>query len=245
MEVYFPLKMKRKDLDDVNDKFSDFSLRACARKIRRLDAGLPPIVEEDEFEISMMFKQSGPRKQSNLGGFEIEESPSEDEKKVIVLFKPMESPLLNSPSNFSVSVDPHFNLGIKNQANQVTCSSQSNFWRLDNENAESNYTHWCSHKRRLAVVPWMPSTLPSTHRDDLPSQNESSDMMDTEETEGATIDVEDNMAVDQMNATEAGAARQSHQWRQQYCKIPQFPHLSTTLAPITELPLTSPVITFV
>ena len=30
------LKMKRKDLDDVNDDFSDFSLSSPARKIRRL-----------------------------------------------------------------------------------------------------------------------------------------------------------------------------------------------------------------
>ncbi|XP_075517487.1 uncharacterized protein LOC142551897 isoform X2 [Primulina tabacum] len=201
MEVYFPLKMKRKDLDDVNDKFSDFSLRACARKIRRLDVGLPPIVEEEEFDISMMFKQSVPRKRSNLGGLEIDESPSEDEKKAIVLFK--------------------------DQTNQVTCLSQSNSWRLDNENAESNDTD-SSNKGCLAVVPWIPPPLPSTHTADLPSQNDTSDMMDTEETEEATIDVGDGMGVDLMNANEAGAAGLSHQWRQQYCKIPQLPHLSTT-----------------
>ncbi|XP_073051452.1 uncharacterized protein [Primulina eburnea] len=201
MEVYFPLKMKRKDLDDVNDKFSDFSLRACVRKIRRLDSGLPPIVEEEEFDISMMFKQSVPRKQSNLGGLEIDESSSEDEKKAIVLFK--------------------------DQANQVTCLSQSNSWRLDNENAESIDTD-SSIKGCLAVVPWIPSPLPSTHTADLPAQNDTSDMMDAEETEGATIDVGDDMGVDQMNANEAGAAELSHQWRQQYCKIPQLPHLSTT-----------------
>ncbi|XP_073276393.1 uncharacterized protein [Primulina huaijiensis] len=227
MEIYFPPKMKRKDLDDVNDKFSDFSLRACARKIRRLDVGLPPIVEE-EFDISMMtFKQSVPRKQSNLGGLEIEESPREDDKKTIVLFKPMENPLLKSPSSFSVSVDPHFILGLKSQANQVTCLSQSNSWRLHNENAESNDTD-SSNKGCLAVVPWIPSPLPSTHTADLPSQTDTSDMMDTEETEGATIDIGDDMGVDQMNANEAGAAGLSHQWRQQYCKIPQLPHLSTT-----------------
>lgn len=36
MEGYFPLKMKRKDLEDVTDDFSDFSLCSPARKIRRL-----------------------------------------------------------------------------------------------------------------------------------------------------------------------------------------------------------------
>lgn len=30
------MKMKRKDLDQINDEFSDFSLSSPARKIRRL-----------------------------------------------------------------------------------------------------------------------------------------------------------------------------------------------------------------
>lgn len=36
MDGYYPLKMKRKDLEQVSDEFSDFSLSAPARKIRRL-----------------------------------------------------------------------------------------------------------------------------------------------------------------------------------------------------------------
>lgn len=36
MKPYYTLKMKRKDLEDVNDEFSDFSLSSPARKIRRL-----------------------------------------------------------------------------------------------------------------------------------------------------------------------------------------------------------------
>lgn len=45
------MKKKRKEveeLDQVNDDFSDFSLSSPARKIRRLDAHLPPIMEEEE-----------------------------------------------------------------------------------------------------------------------------------------------------------------------------------------------------
>lgn len=33
---FLPMKLKRKDLDQVNDDFSDFSLSSPARKIRRL-----------------------------------------------------------------------------------------------------------------------------------------------------------------------------------------------------------------
>ncbi|KAK1289388.1 hypothetical protein QJS10_CPB18g00049 [Acorus calamus] len=43
-----PAKMKRRDLDEVNDEFSEFSLSSPARKIRRLDLELPPIMEEEE-----------------------------------------------------------------------------------------------------------------------------------------------------------------------------------------------------
>ncbi|KAK9098313.1 hypothetical protein Syun_025358 [Stephania yunnanensis] len=42
------MKMKRKDLEEVVDDFTDFYLTSPARKIRRLDAELPPIMEEDE-----------------------------------------------------------------------------------------------------------------------------------------------------------------------------------------------------
>lgn len=36
MASYLSLKMKRKELEEVNDDFSDFSLSSPARKIRRL-----------------------------------------------------------------------------------------------------------------------------------------------------------------------------------------------------------------
>lgn len=36
MEDFTGFKLKRKDLEDVNDDFSDFSLSSPARKIRRL-----------------------------------------------------------------------------------------------------------------------------------------------------------------------------------------------------------------
>ncbi|OMO77035.1 hypothetical protein CCACVL1_15225 [Corchorus capsularis] len=41
-------KLKRKDMEQFNDDFSDFSLSSPAPKIRRLDAELPPIIEEEE-----------------------------------------------------------------------------------------------------------------------------------------------------------------------------------------------------
>lgn len=70
------------------------------------DAELPPIMEEEEPEIPLAFEQSG----GGGGGPSVpvmEEFPrvATNEERALVLFKPMNTLLLHSPSNFSVSVD--------------------------------------------------------------------------------------------------------------------------------------------
>ncbi|KAK7845251.1 hypothetical protein CFP56_009873 [Quercus suber] len=93
-------KMKRKDLelDEFSDDFSDFSLSAPARKIRRLDAELPPIMEEEEAIIE-----------------DLELSPN-NEEMAIVLFKPVNAPFVqHSPSNLSFSVDSELISGFKKE----------------------------------------------------------------------------------------------------------------------------------
>ncbi|KAH1037992.1 hypothetical protein J1N35_039735 [Gossypium stocksii] len=88
-------KLKRKDIDQVNDDFSDFSLSSPATKIRRLDADLPPIIEEDCLP--------------------------ENHEKAIVLFNPNPlllhdtPPLSSPPSTLSFSFDSHLLSGFKNQ----------------------------------------------------------------------------------------------------------------------------------
>nr|KYP67542.1 hypothetical protein KK1_023885 [Cajanus cajan] len=86
--------LKRKGpVDQVNH---DFPLASPATKIRRLDADLPPIVEEEE---------SSPL-------------PLPNEERALVLFKP----LLHSPSSYSLTLDPHLISGIRN--NQFLWSKQ-------------------------------------------------------------------------------------------------------------------------
>ncbi|XP_075512915.1 uncharacterized protein LOC142548462 [Primulina tabacum] len=223
MEGYFPLKMKRKDLEDVTDYFSDFSLCSPARKIRRLDAELPPIMED--CEIPMRFEESVPEKQSyysNLGVLKIEELPVENEERAIVLFKPVDSPLQQFPSIFSVAVDPHIISGIKNQVRQSTESSP---WRIANEKAESEDGNLQSNSGCLAVIQWIPSPLPSIHEAKVGQQT---DMMEAEATEEATMDVEDDVGVDHENVYVLGSANHLHQWQQQHCMIPQLPHNPST-----------------
>ncbi|KAL0337148.1 UNVERIFIED_CONTAM: hypothetical protein Scaly_1989900 [Sesamum calycinum] len=212
MEGYLPLKLKRKDLEDVNDDFSDFSLSSPARKIRRLvrfslfflkDAELPPIIEEEDV---IPFEHSLPQEQgfgsNSPRGLKIEELPPEpsNEERAIVLFKPMNtSPLLQTPSNFTVSVNPHLISGFKNQ---LLWSSQSNSWRLaDDEAVENNKSG--SSNGCLAVVPWVPSQFSSAPGAGLPPEIDSPEMMDAQEVEESKMDIEDGN-VDQRTANDAG-----------------------------------------
>ncbi|GMQ07489.1 hypothetical protein CsSME_00051653 [Camellia sinensis var. sinensis] len=77
MAGYLAMKMmKRKDLEDVNDDFSDFSLSSPARKIRRLDAELPPIMEEEEAdhaEVQKLAPEEAEDVASNINNMNMEE----------------------------------------------------------------------------------------------------------------------------------------------------------------------------
>ncbi|KAK5834698.1 DBH-like monooxygenase protein 2 [Gossypium arboreum] len=108
-------KLKRKDIDQVNDDFSDFSLSSPATKIRRLDADLPPIIEED--------------------------SLPENHEKAIVLFNPNPlhlhdtPPLSSPPSTLSFSFDSHLLSGFKDQilraADMKSAETEEN--KMENE----------------------------------------------------------------------------------------------------------------
>lgn len=222
------LKMKRKDLDQVNEEFSDFSLTSPARKIRRLDAELAPITEEEP-EIPLVFERpenegsfGGGNGRVGGGGVVIEELPNgvENEERAIVVFNPVNSPLLQSPSNYSISVSPQLISGLKNQ---LPWSNHSSQWRaLDGEERaddnESGPQNEC-----LAVVPWVPPPQPySTSGDEVVPQIDVSDMMEADDVEVSTMDVEGNTVGSEqkvgMNVNEG-----LQQWQQQHCMIPQPP----------------------
>ncbi|KAJ8540014.1 hypothetical protein K7X08_026403 [Anisodus acutangulus] len=235
MEAYYPMKMKRKDLEDVYDEFSDFSLSSPARKIRRLDAELPPIIEEvEEPEIPLTFEQAAtdPSFGSNLGnrGIVIEELPSvpENEEMAIVLFKPTNTPLVYSPSNFSLKVNPQFINGFKSQ---VFWENRANAFRpADGEATQQEDS--CSAKECLAVVPWVPSQIPSAQGAEILGQTDTSDMMDAEDMEGVAMDVEDG-SVNAEPRTTFGAGAISvneglHQWQHQHCMPTQLPQNTST-----------------
>ncbi|KAK9269785.1 hypothetical protein L1049_001563 [Liquidambar formosana] len=227
------MRKKRKDLDEVNDDFSDFSLSSPARKIRRLDAELPPIMEEEETEIPVVFEQSWPEIRltgsvEQVGAPMIEELSFDpvNEERAIVLFKPMDAPLLHSPSNFSISSD--IISGFKNHL----WSSQSSHIKPAEDEAAMCENNTLATNECLAVVPWVPSQVPPAPRVEV-AQAEIPELMEADEMGETTMEIEDNVvSIEQGQANEFGGMSGSeglHQWHQQHCMTPpQLPQNTST-----------------
>ncbi|XAR63762.1 hypothetical protein NMG60_11023826 [Bertholletia excelsa] len=235
MAAYLSTKMKRKDLDEVNDDFSDFSLSSPARKIRRLDADLPPIMEEDEPRVPLVVEEQvkgqvpGNMGRVGVPGPRIEELPMvpENEERAIVLFKPMSTPLFQSPSSFSVTVNSDVISGFKiyvHHADQILWSSQANTTKsADDEASKEGYAS--RNNGCLAVVPWVPTHISSTP----PPQTETPELMDSEEMGAVSMDVEENNFTADPELG-AGLNEGLHHWQQQHCMMPEIPqHVSTPI----------------
>lgn len=220
MEGVFSMKMKRKDLEEVNDDFSEFSLSSPARKIRRLDAELPPIIEEEEPAIPVDMEESyrgnhfaGGLEQ--VGGLVIEEMPSDplNNEKAIVLFNPMNTSIERSPTSFSISSD--ILSGFKNQ---IWSSKSSSIKVMEDEDAaQDRNTSGC-----LAVVPWVPSQFSSMLGQEV-SQTEVPEVMEAEEV-GEAMEIEgSSISIEQGQANEFGGIRGNEGLNQWHCLTPQLP----------------------
>ncbi|KAJ0014204.1 hypothetical protein Pint_21413 [Pistacia integerrima] len=229
---YLPMKMmmKRKeiDLDEVSDDFHDFSLSSPARKIRRLNAQLPPIMEEDREQDSLhvgslpIIEEDVVSEMASLGD-------PVNEERAIVLYKPR---MPTSPS-ITVNLDS-LNLvsGFKNQilwASQTRNTNEDEEYLHDENNATTD--------KCLAVVPWVPSQFPvASNSGTDASQMEPLDLMEADNMEEAAMDIEENnnSSIEQGQSNEFGGMREGEglpQWPQQHCLIPQFPQSTST--PIT------------
>ncbi|OWM86910.1 uncharacterized protein LOC116189383 [Punica granatum] len=225
-------KMKRKDLDQVSDDFSDFSLSSPARKIRRLDAELPPIMEDEEPGNFMSFEQPSPTLQGARASPIIEELPPSsapvNEERAIVLFKPVNSPILQhqSSSTLSVSVDPDLISEFKNRKLWASLSGNAKSSEDDAKAADK------SSNKCMAVVPWYPAQFTP-----IPEpQVEAAEEMEAEEMGEATMEIEDSSTaapVEELPSPygemRGGDASSLPQW--QHCMTPQFPP-TTTSSPI-------------
>ncbi|TXG48671.1 hypothetical protein EZV62_024546 [Acer yangbiense] len=228
---YFSMKiMKRKelDLDDVSDDLHEFSLSSPARKIRRLNAQLPPIMEEEkEQEVVGEISSSSPSPV-----YEEMVSDPANQERALVLYKPVNSPpLLHSPSNVSVHLD---SLNLVSDFKNVFLRGQSSHMKLAEEE-EYLHNNNGTANNCLAVIPWVPSQFQFPHNLGMDvSQTEALESMEAEDEE-TKMDIEDSNTTntEQGHVYGYGGMRDEgvHQWPQQYCMIPQLTQNTST--PIT------------
>ncbi|KAK3229603.1 hypothetical protein Dsin_001484 [Dipteronia sinensis] len=230
---YFPMKnMKRKelDLDDVSDDLHEFSLSSPARKIRRLNAQLPPIMEEEK-EQEVVCKMSSSSSSPSPVYEEMVSDPVNQER-ALVLYKPVNSPpLLHSPPNVSVHLD---SLNLVSDFKKVFLRGQSRHMRLGEEEEYLNNKNGTANNC-LAVIPWVPTQSQFPHNPGMDvSQTEALESMEAEDEE-MEMDIEDSSTTvtEQGHVYGYGGMREEgvHQWPQQYCMIPQLPQNTST--PIT------------
>lgn len=236
------LKMKRKEFDDASDEvFADFCLSSPAFKIRRLDADLPPIIEEDVAGIPWRHEQPIPESaisngaMNQLNPLDMEELPfvPDNNEKAVVLFKPMNNPLFYSHNN--LFLDPNLISSFKNQALLHTHRNATRPSEEADDEADAN-----GDKEGLntckAIIPWVPSHQPLHQRPILSPQAEVLDSMESEDMESASImEIEDAGSASNINQSRLGeGVQQYHQWQQQqhHCMIPKPPHNTCTTTPI-------------
>ncbi|KAI7737015.1 hypothetical protein M8C21_016197 [Ambrosia artemisiifolia] len=225
--------MKRKDAGEVNDDFFDFTLSSPALKIRRLDAELAPIIDEQDTSNPVEFGQpkpvhdhfvEQPMESSPIGTDELKSSLPVNEERAIVLFNSNNNlPSFQSTIPFSISTGSDFLSRFKNP---VIWSNRSGTHKLvadetqEHDDDESGASNGC-----LAVVPWVASH--SQHPQTAgfaASDARLSDMMDSDD-----MDVEDNCNTQQIaeqnnnNYVAASATQDWNQW-QQHCMIQQPPN---------------------
>lgn len=215
--VYSVGHSKRKELDDVNNEFSNFSLYSPARKIRRLDVELSPIIEEEEPVVSVglsQLEQEGSGGSTTRRGVVIEELPivQDNEERALVVFKPRTTRLPRSPSNFTV--DPSLISGFKNQ---VLGSNQRDWWTSYNGSKEQDKDTEVANEC-LAMVPWVPSQFPPGA--EAAPQIDSADMMEAEDMEEeATMDIEEGGDFGHTAVMNSNQGLQH--WQQHHCLVPQ------------------------
>lgn len=188
-------KLKRKGIDG---DFSDFSLSSPATKIRRLDAELPPIIEEDGFPGAPVIEEPT--------------SPPENGEKAVVLFKPVNTYPLLVPSNISLSVDSDIISGFRKQFLSKTIDTSANECRA--------VVPWVP-----SPVPYSAgeSVSPAEDQESMEADEMGEASMDIEENCDSSMEQEQACGVAGLSASEG-----FHQWQQQHCMITQPPHNTFT-----------------
>ncbi|CAN6464531.1 unnamed protein product [Victoria cruziana] len=222
-------KMKRKGLEsDLLDRFYEFPISSPARKIRRLDGVMPPILEEEP-ENSVVFNYQssdvtfGLKYDQEQPASHITEANSPfllNQDKALVLYKPMNAttymPLLNlkAPisSDISFTVDSDIITGLKNQLTPRPTGFLKELGTND----------------MLALVPWTPSPHLPKH-DELESQAVVDVPFEPMEAEDMDTEMEEDTAISDTKLLTAGTEPEGLTWQQLHCMIPQPPRPTTSV----------------
>ncbi|CAM8913388.1 unnamed protein product [Rhodiola kirilowii] len=245
--------MKRKDFEDAFDDFSCFSLAASARKSRRLDCELPPIVVE-ELDSGLPVAPDQGFLHENLKSGNVlvpNEAPIVDavlpndpsEELAIVLYNPANAAshgMVKSPgsSNLSLVMNPELFSDWRSQMFHQGNQRGLTITELDEESDENKVFQT---NNFMAVVPWVASQKSLT----APAPDTQATLMTVEEEPmEADADCEMMETEDQFstpgysdqghiinNGMMSGAQAQALPQQQPHCLMPQYP--SNNYTPIT------------
>ncbi|XP_074585818.1 uncharacterized protein LOC141841550 [Curcuma longa] len=226
MTRFWQGKLKRKDLEEVYDDFAEFSLSSPARKIRRLDADLPPILELGEPTSISTCNQPFQQEKSSASSSDVPKfettvnvrmhvHPLDNEERAIVLYKPVEIPLMLSPepTSFSLQINQNFMVGL----NHVFKPGHLDSKHKDQlEGAQDS----C-----LAVIPWIPSQVSSSSGTEgfVSGSQLTQEQKEAEDDEVAFMEIEE----DRQQATSGGLGSEGFQQQQQHCLNAQLPPKSS------------------
>ncbi|KAH0458987.1 hypothetical protein IEQ34_011801 [Dendrobium chrysotoxum] len=218
MASFVPGKMKRKGFDEVYEDFSDLSFSAPALKIRRLDAELPPIMEErGPIERSVLEPQllKGDMGDAVLDVASVMKEevfpPTVNEERALVLYKPVHSHYVPS-----LKMDPELISGLKDPA----------FWPGYQNLVEEAFVEeqQSSSINRLAVIPWVPSHLSAPGLEVSSSENGTIAEVMEEGADGESMEIDG----DHGQLVDAGFGSGSVRQWQQHCMIPEHTHITST-----------------
>ncbi|KAF3787246.1 hypothetical protein EJ110_NYTH23636 [Nymphaea thermarum] len=224
MAGFSSAKMKRKDLQsDLFDRFHDFSISSPARKIRRLDGVMPPILEEEPENSGAFSYQSpgvplGMKYDQQQPAALVTEANSPfllNQEKALVLYKPVNGtsylPLLDLKvpisSDISFTVDSDIVTGLKDQLTPRPRAAS---------------LKEVGTSEMLALVPWVPSSHLPKH-DKVAAQAAVDVPFEPMEAEDMDTGMEEDTAVGVTMPPSAGAGTEGLTWQQQHCMIPQPP----------------------
>ncbi|THU43766.1 hypothetical protein C4D60_Mb02t00220 [Musa balbisiana] len=216
MAGFWQRKVKRKDFEEAYDEFAEFSLSSPAPKIRRLDSELMPIVEEVEPALTPASNQHQSQGIISADVSSMNEAmpaiPSNNEERAIVLYKPVEAPLILSSGRTNVSLQISSDL-IHGLGNHIFKPGNQSF---DEKDEKTDVDSRC-----LAVVPWVPSEAAMTvHRSGgYKSQSKlPQEPMASAEAEAESMEVEETRE----QAITYGESGEGFQQWWQHCMTPQL-----------------------